>query len=251
MYLTEYFFASGIKILYIVMKKLYVFGDIHGELLKLENLLSKLTISADDTLIFLGDYVDRGPDSCGVIELLLRLQDKYHCIFIKGNHDHVFFTDVFYHGYNLDVNNMGYWSEGGKEALNSYQKAKMNPEEHLESFYRLLLPFYVTDQKLFIHAGFNRSSPINDQPDKNIFWFDRQLITDAHKFHFSQEITRLETFDNFDTIYIGHTPVQNWGYSMPCKWTNVWNLDTGSGKYQSGRLSCLEVNSEKIYQSDF
>lgn len=233
------------------MKKLYVFGDIHGELLKLENLLSKLKISADDTLIFLGDYVDRGPDSCGVIELLSKLKEQYKCVYIKGNHDHVFFYDVLIHGNDLNKDNLRYWNEGAKEALLSYRKRKINPEDHLESFYRLLLPFYVMHKKLFVHAGFNRSSPINDQPDKNIFWYDRQLITDAHKFHFSQEITKLETFDNFDTIYIGHTPVQNWGYSMPCKWTNVWNLDTGSGKYQSGRLSCLEVDSETIYQSDF
>jgi hypothetical protein len=54
-----------------------------------------------------------------------------------------------------------------------------------------------------------------------------------------------------NTIYLGHTPVQIWGYEVPCKWTNVWNLDTGSGKYPSGRLSCLEVFSETIYQSDF
>ena len=67
------------------------------------------------------------------------------------------------------------------------------------------------DKKLFVHAGFNRSSPINDQPDKSIFWFDRQLITDAKKLHSNQSPTKLNTFDNFDTIYIGHTPVQNWG----------------------------------------
>ena len=233
------------------MKKIYVFGDIHGELTKLENLLSKITINNDDTLIFLGDYVDRGPDSCGVIELLLKLKEKYHCVFIKGNHDHVFFYDVLYNGNHLDKTNMGYWSDGAKETLKSYRKSKINPEDHLESFYRLLLPYYVRNKRLFVHAGFNRSSPINDQPDKSIFWWDRQLITDAEKLHSNQSPLKLKTFDDFDTIYIGHTPVQNWGYSTPCKWTNVWNLDTGSGKYPSGRLSCLEVDSETIYQSDF
>ena len=176
-----------------------------------------MKISADDTLIFLGDYVDRGPDSCGVIELLLKLKEHYKCVFIKGNHDHVFFYDVLIHGKNLNKDNLGYWNEGAKEAFLSYRKRKINPENHLESFYRLLLPFYVMDKKLFVHAGFNRSIPIYDQPDKSIFWFDRQLITDAHKFHISREITKLETFDNFERIYIGHTPVQNCGYSTPCK----------------------------------
>jgi serine/threonine protein phosphatase 1 len=193
------------------MKKIYAFGVIHGELMKLENLLSKLTFSHDDTLIFLGDYVDRGPDSCGVIALLLKLKEKFQCVFIKGNHEHVFFYDVLYYGNDLDKTNMGYWSDGAKETLKSYRKANINPENHLESFYRLLLPFYVMDKKLFVHAGFNRSSPINDQPDKSIFWFDRQLITDAKKLHSNQSPTKLNTFDNFDTIYIGHTPVQNWG----------------------------------------
>jgi serine/threonine protein phosphatase 1 len=233
------------------MKKIYVFGDIHGELLKLENLFSKISINHNDTLIFLGDYVDRGPDSCGVIELLLNLNKEYPCVFIKGNHDHVFFYDVLFHGNDLNKTNMGYWKEGAKETLKSYRKAKINPEDHLESFYRLLLPFFVDDKKLFVHAGFNRSSPIHDQPDKSTFWWDRQLITDAEKGHSKQSLAKLNTADDFGTIYIGHTPVQNWGYSIPCKWTNVWNLDTGSGKYPSGRLSCLEVFSETIYQSDF
>ncbi|MBK8349156.1 MAG: hypothetical protein IPL08_16650 [Saprospiraceae bacterium] len=77
---------------------------------------------------------------------------------------------------------MGYWSDGAKETLKSYRISKINPEDHLESFYRLLRPYYMSGKRLFVHAGFNRSSPINDQPDKSIFWWDRQLITDAQNF---------------------------------------------------------------------
>jgi len=233
------------------MEKIFVFGDIHGQLGKLENLVAKLNLTVDDTLIFLGDYVDRGPDSCGVIELLLKLNKSHKCFFIKGNHDHVFFYDVLHNGNHLNKSNLGYWSDGAKETFKSYRKAKINPDDHLESFYRLLLPYYVNHKRLFVHAGFNPSYPINDQPDKSIYWWDRTLITEAVKMHSKSSLTISESFNEFDTIYIGHTPVQNWGYTIPCKWTNIWNLDTGAGRSPSEKLSCLEVFSETIYQSDF
>jgi serine/threonine protein phosphatase 1 len=233
------------------MKKIYVFGDIHGELSKLENLLSKIPVNENDTLIFLGDYVDRGPDSCGVIELLLNLNKKHPCVFIKGNHDYVFFTDVLYHGNDLNKHNLGFWDEGAKATLKSYRSADINPEDHLETFYRFLKPYHVQDNKLFVHAGIERELSVHAQPDDEIFWWDRELIHEAEQKHRKLSQNSLKFADGFDTVFLGHTPVQIWGYEVPCKWTNVWNLDTGSGKYPSGRLSCLEVFSETIYQSDF
>lgn len=231
------------------MKRLFTIGDIHEELKKLKNLISQLYISNEDTLVFLGDYVDRGPNSCGVIEFLLRLKDDVNCVFIKGNHDHVFFTDVLYNGNNLHKDNLGFWDYGAKSTLRSYRKAQINPESHLESFYRLLMPYYVIDKRLFIHAGFNRNYLVTAQPDEEIFWWDRELINEAVSKHDDSVSFRLGSSDDFDTIYIGHTPTYHWGKSVPFQWCNVWNLDTGAGKSKAAKLSCMEVNEEMIFQS--
>lgn len=233
------------------MKKIYAIGDIHGHLRKLKNLMNKLPLTSDDTLIFLGDYVDRGPNSCGVIEYLLKLQTTHECIFIKGNHDYVFFTDVLYHGNELNKHNLGFWDEGAKATLKSYRSADINPEDHLESFYHLLKPYHVLDNKLFVHAGIERELSIHNQQDAEIFWWDRELVHEAEQKHRKLGQSRLEFADGFDTVFLGHTPVQIWGYDVPCKWTNIWNLDTGAGKFKNARLSCVEVNSEKVFQSDF
>lgn len=65
---------------------IYATGDIHGHLGKLEALINKLPLTADDRLIFLGDYIDRGPDSRGVISLLLQIKEQYDCVFLLMNH---------------------------------------------------------------------------------------------------------------------------------------------------------------------
>ena len=58
---------------------LYAVGDIHGEREMLEELLDGLSLSAEDRLVFVGDYVDRGPDSHGVVELLIQLAESHRC----------------------------------------------------------------------------------------------------------------------------------------------------------------------------
>ena len=86
---------------------LYAIGDIHGELEKLDELLALLTIEPGDKLIFLGDYIDRGPDSPGVIERLIELRERHDCVFLLGNHESMFldflgWTDDAY-GHRLDT----------------------------------------------------------------------------------------------------------------------------------------------------
>ena len=68
-------------------KRTLVFGDIHGGLRALQQLLERVVIQIDDTMIFLGDYVDGWSESAQTIQFLMELSKKYNCIFIKGNHD--------------------------------------------------------------------------------------------------------------------------------------------------------------------
>ena len=66
---------------------IYAIGDIHGESEKLRELIASLPLEAGDELIFLGDYVDRGPDPSGVIDTLLELEQSHPCVFLLGNHE--------------------------------------------------------------------------------------------------------------------------------------------------------------------
>jgi serine/threonine protein phosphatase 1 len=65
----------------------YAIGDLHGEITLLKRLLEQLAPRAEDTLIFLGDYIDRGEDALGTLDALMTLASSHHCIFLRGNHD--------------------------------------------------------------------------------------------------------------------------------------------------------------------
>src|SRR5215212_3531643 len=97
-----------------------VIGDIHGRLDRLEGLLESLPYWPD-RFIFLGDYLDRGPDSAGVLDRLLRLSQDEECIFIRGNHEDLA-LDAFDAGGRYPP---GVWeANGGTQTIRSYAKAK-------------------------------------------------------------------------------------------------------------------------------
>jgi serine/threonine protein phosphatase 1 len=144
----------------------FAIGDIHGHLDRLNGLLAKLPFGDRDTLVFLGDYVDRGPDSKGVIDRLIALQEELgkRCICLLGNHDDMFLD------YRRETR--GKWripdmltlqllgvprygdamflSVGGDATLNSYSGDV--PEEHIHFLAGLPLR-YDTDRFAFVHAG--------------------------------------------------------------------------------------------------
>lgn len=66
---------------------LIAIGDIHGCAITMDALLDRIQPGPDDTLIFIGDYIDRGPDSKGVIDRLIRLREEQECVFLRGNHE--------------------------------------------------------------------------------------------------------------------------------------------------------------------
>ena len=95
----------------------FVIGDIHGDLGQLERLLERLPVAdAGDTVVFLGDYVDRGPDSRGVVERLIEVADAYPCEFLLGNHESMLLDYLGWEGpayFGADV----FLPNGGAETL--------------------------------------------------------------------------------------------------------------------------------------
>ena len=103
-------------------------GDIHGCARTLGALLDRLALTEDDHLVFIGDYIDRGPDSRGVVDRLIELRRTQPCTFLRGNHEALMLSYLDFGDYEL-------WGmNGGTATLRSYTSnghpARI-PEEHV------------------------------------------------------------------------------------------------------------------------
>ena len=126
---------------------LIAIGDIHGCALTLDRLLDRLQPNGTDHLVFVGDYIDRGPDSKGVIDRLLDLREHHRCTFLRGNHE-AFMLD-YLNQIDLDL----WYTNGGLATLNSYRRDGHNiPEAHID-FVRETELFFDTEAFFFVHAG--------------------------------------------------------------------------------------------------
>lgn len=154
---------------------IYAIGDIHGQLTKLNGLLEALPLRPDDELVFLGDYVDRGPDSRGVIQRLIELDRSRYCVFLRGNHEDMFLDFLNgCKGYDRDM----WMINGGMVTLRSYGVEDMPapgpvpevPDEHV-TFLELTHYHHLSGGFTFVHAGrMNDDSPIARVRSKVKLW---------------------------------------------------------------------------------
>lgn len=204
---------------------IYAFGDIHGEYFKLRDLVMKLNIGYKDILVFLGDYVDRGNMSFEVIELLLRLKKDYNCIFIKGNHD-LMLMNCFKIGkppFNEDYCGTLLFN-GGQNTLESYEKYGYEygqmPDRH-RMFFESLIPYYETEDFIFVHAGIVPGVPLDQIDEDDLYW--------------SRDFYRNNEYKG-KTVVFGHTRAENYinEESRIC-------IDTGACYRQYGTLTCVRL----------
>ncbi len=141
--------------------RLVAIGDIHGHALALHGLLDLITPEPNDVIVTLGDYVNRGPDSKGVIERLLRLQQECTLIPVLGNHDEMMLDS------RADEHAEERWrSQGGTGTLKSYGNNNSTndiPEAHWD-FLSRCVPCHETESFLFTHANYCWYSSIGQQP---------------------------------------------------------------------------------------
>jgi serine/threonine protein phosphatase 1 len=213
------------------MARTFVIGDIHGAYRALRQCLESASFDHEhDTLICLGDVADGWPETRSCIDELLKIKNL---VYVLGNHD--FWTlewmetgaieEIWYH-------------QGGKATIDSY------PDEVHPSHMRLLknaLPYYISDNRIFVHAGIDPKKPLEHQ-GLNIFLWDRNLARTALDFYLDDITGKLTTFDE---VYIGHTPVP---FGKPIQSCEVWLMDTGAG--WSGPLSMMNVETKEIFISD-
>lgn len=214
--------------------KVFAIGDIHGYLQSLDCLLDIIQPDAKDLVVTLGDLVDRGPDSKGVIERLLKVRDSFHLVPLRGNHDIMFSENIKCQ--SVDP----FWlGVGGKETLASFG---MNPDapdfslvdpEILDFMDRDLLPFFEHDKTICVHATLARDTPLSLQTDEDLYW--RKLDPDG------------PPHDSGKIVICGHTRQLSgeplWLGHLLCLDTNVY----GGGWLTACDLMTLEywqVNAE-------
>ncbi len=212
-------------------ERIFVIGDIHGCLDKLEQLWERIDPHPDkDQLVFLGDYIDRGDDSSGVLDYLLQLQQTHaETIFLMGNHEKMFIDFLDGEDRALFIYNGGestlksyfgriksFWSDANtisdEEALNL-----LVPAQH-RAFLEELHPYYVTENYIMVHAGVRHGVPLEQQSLDDLVWIREEFI-------YSEE-------DFGKTVIFGHTP-----FVRPLVLPNKIGIDTGA--VYGNSLTCL------------
>ena len=209
---------------------IYAVGDVHGCLDQLERLLDRVQPDLErDVLLFVGDYIDRGPESRGVVDYVLRLQQKYpreHIICLKGNHEAMLLE--FLQG----VKRERFLFNGGLHTVLDYWgdnwdslKELLLPPEH-EEFYRELRLYYETPEFIFVHGGLKPGVPLKEQQEDDLLWIRGEFIASPEDFG------RLVIF--------GHTP-----FKQPLQMPNKIGIDTGAvyGNY----LTCLKLPEKEFF----
>lgn len=229
------------------MKRTLVIGDIHGGLRALIQVIERARVTANDVLIFLGDYVDGWSESAQTIKYLIDLSEKQECIFIKGNHD------VWCEKYLKTEEASTTWLfHGGSLTVEIYEKlTEEEKKEHLFFFERMKLYHIYDKNRLFIHAGFtSMKGPEQEFYESNYNWdrtlWEMALVMDKRvKKQSSLYPKRLKLYNE---IYIGHTPTLYYDVELPMQAINVWNVDTGAAF--TGRLTILDIDTKEFWQSD-
>lgn len=213
------------------MKRVFVIGDIHGALRALRQCLERSHFDYEnDQLICLGDVSDGWPETKASVEELRKIKNL---TYILGNHD-TWTLDWMISGRVEPV----WYDQGGKATIESYREGV--PASHIE-FFRNALPYYLRDNKLFVHAGIDPWRPLEEQDEETFLW-DRALASLALR---QQDLTGEKKISTFDEIYIGHTPIPE---RSPIQSLGVWLMDTGAG--WSGVLSMMNIDTKETFVSD-
>ncbi|MDA9087352.1 serine/threonine protein phosphatase [Polaribacter sp.] len=228
-------------------KRTFVIGDIHGGLKALLQVLNKLEVKEEDTLIFVGDYVDGWSEAAQVIQFLIELSEKVNCIFIKGNHD------VWCENWlKTAVVNPLWYLHGGKETIDSYDVfSEEDKKEHLSFFENMPLYHLDAENRLFLHAGFTSIHGVEKEIFTENFYFDRtlwELALAMNKNMDKDAIYFPKRLQHYSEIYIGHTPTTNFGETTPMNAFNVWNIDTGAAF--KGKITGINIDTKRYFQSD-
>lgn len=215
--------------------RVYAVGDVHGCVALLDEMHDRIADDAasfvdDKLIVYLGDYIDRGPDSRGVVERLLhRVPKGFSIRFLKGNHEAALLdflenaeTYRVWRAYGAPETLLSYGVRpplfDALEQLESARKSlrSVMPQDHL-AFYTALESKVVVGDYAFVHAGIRPGIPLASQCEADLLWIREEFLDCASPFE--------------KIIVHGHTPV-----AMPQRFSNRIAVDTGA--YATGVLTC-------------
>jgi len=212
------------------MKRIFAIGDIHGCYDKLVSLMIQIDIRwSHDTLVFLGDYVDRGHHSFEVIDYLVDLKKQHpETIFLKGNHEAMFLdflsgAETFTYIYN-----------GGQPTISSYSKHSPDkrhleiPKEHLD-FLNSLVLCHQTEDYIFVHAGLRPGVPVEKQVAEDMLWIREPFINTRNDFG--------------KPVVFGHTPLPE-----PLVTPDKIGVDTGA--VYGRKLTCVRLPDMTFFSDE-
>jgi serine/threonine protein phosphatase 1 len=213
--------------------RLFAIGDIHGCPDELATMLRRIDPKRGDIVVFIGDYVDRGPSSRDVVEQLLELKAESGCepIFLRGNHEDMMLSFLGLPGRFGE----SFLFNGGASTLDSYgvtesqldQAALLIPDRHLAFFSDLAIS-YLYPPYLFVHAGVMPARQLDEQVPEDMLWIRQEFIFNPH--------------DLGQTVVFGHTPMKTVMFDPPYK------IGIDTGLVYGNKLTCIEFREGLLYQ---
>ena len=204
-------------------------GDLHGCFDAMQELVKLAKITARDRVVWLGDFVDRGPDSSKIIECLRKLPPENN-IFLRGNHE------IMMRNASRDLGSMRSWAGcGGDATWDSYIRdyggdngIESVPQEHWK-FIDSLMPCLETDSHIFVHASVDADLDMADQCDDTLYW---------------GEFASIGPHVSGKHVICGHSSQKD---GIPKSNSNATCIDTWA--CGDGWLTCLDVNSNRYFQA--
>lgn len=217
------------------MSRLIAIGDIHGMADPLRKLIDKIIPTSQDNIVCLGDYINRGPDSKGVLDTLLELDKTCKVNFILGNHEEYLLAattsrDAFrqWLKFGGDVALRSWGITPPFTAMSPFDYRQL-PADHLRLL-AALQQFHETDGHIFVHAGLLARIPMHQQSSEDLRW--RTPVEGLR--HCSGKI-----------VVCGHSP-----HPYAVRVGGLWHVDTGAGVRRDGKLSAVDVLTGKIWMVD-
>jgi serine/threonine protein phosphatase 1 len=222
--------------------RVYAIGDVHGRVDLLKSVFGRIdaTLKAhpieQSVQVFLGDYIDRGPNSREVIDALIARRKQHAMVYLKGNHES--YAIQFLN----DPSVLAEWMQyGGIQTLLSYgvkppTRGNPQPAEDVAEAFREALPAnhrrfleglglsFTCGDFFFTHAGVRPGIPLSQQSEHDLLWIREDFL--LHEEDFGKIVVH------------GHTPAKE-----PEVRSNRINIDTGA--YATGRLTCLVLQADR------
>jgi serine/threonine protein phosphatase 1 len=215
------------------MARILAIGDIHGCYDALQSLIAMINLQSTDTLVTLGDYSGKGPDSSKVMDWLISMHNNGNVVPIRGNHE-----ILLMNARNNKKVCQKWLKTGGVETLRSYganvrgrAAIDMIPQEHWHFLENFLQPIHVTDNHFFVHATVLPNTPFEKQTKYFLYW--KKFKGPVN--HYSGKI-----------MICGHTAQKT---GLPAMYGRAICIDTRVYD-KRGWLSCLDVGTNHLYQAN-